>query len=51
MSVQKAETTTDTIDTTVQEDITLTIQWVAAHIDNTLTITQGHTDVFGIEVA
>ena len=44
-----AGTSTDTVDTTIQEDMTLTIQWDAADTDNTLTITQGHTEIFGVK--
>lgn len=47
----EASTTTDTVDTTAVEDITITIQWSSANAGNTLTVTQGHTDVFGVKVA
>lgn len=44
-------TTPDTIDTTAQQDVTLTIQWDNNDPGDTLTITQGHTEVFGVKQA
>jgi len=43
-----ANTSDVIIDTTAVEDITLTIQWNAANAGNTLTVTQGHTEIFGV---
>lgn len=45
----EALTSTNTVDTTTVENLTITIQWDAAETDNTLTVTQGHTSIFGVE--
>lgn len=44
-----ANTSTTTIDTTTAEDITATVQWDNALTGNTLTITQGSADIFGVK--
>lgn len=46
-----ASASTDTIDTTSAENLTITIQWDSADPDDTLTLTQGHTDVYGVQQA
>lgn len=38
-----------TVDTTSVGDITATVEWDAADPNNTLTLTQGHTEIFGVE--
>lgn len=46
-----ANTSTTTINTTTVEDITATVQWDNALSGNTLTITQGSADIFGVQQA
>ena len=40
-----AETATTTIDTTVADDVTLTIQWSSANASNTVSVDQGWTEL------
>lgn len=42
-----AETVEHSIDTTIAEDITLTVQWDEANAGNTITITQGFVEFLG----
>lgn len=48
-SVGTASTTT--IDTTQQQDMTMTVQWDAADTNNSVTMSQGHTEIFGVKQA